>query len=170
MSVEEIERLTLAVTDIRYRTAITLSYGAGLRISETVGVKVSHIIADRNLLHIPSGKGGTERMAPLPANLVGHLRGYWRNIYPRPVSWTRPVARAGSARTRCAMRSRGPRQGRRQQNLHLPLLASPPPTCMSAGAASTSYRTRSVAIPPGVRARNRQDVRGPSALLGRARG
>ena len=87
MSVEEIERLTLAVTDIRYRTAITLSYGAGLRISETVGVKVSHVIADRNLLHIPSGKGGTERMAPLPANLVGHLRGYWRNIFPRPVSW-----------------------------------------------------------------------------------
>lgn len=87
MSVEEIERLILAVTDIRYRTAITLAYGAGLRISEAVGVKVSHVIADRNLLHIPSGKGGTERMAPLPANLVGHLRGYWKSIQPRPVSW-----------------------------------------------------------------------------------
>ena len=87
MSVEEIERLILGVTDIRYRTAITLAYGAGLRISETVGVKVSHVIGDRNLLHIPSGKGGTERMAPLPANLVGHLRGYWKSIQPRPASW-----------------------------------------------------------------------------------
>ena len=72
MPVEETERLTLAVTDIRYRTAITLSCGAGLRISETVGVKVSHVIADRNLLHIPAGKGGTEcatePFPPTPGN------------------------------------------------------------------------------------------------------
>ncbi len=87
MAVKEIERLTMAVTDIRYRTAIVLSYGAGLRISETVAVKVSDIRADKNLLHIPAGKGGTERMAPMPAKLIDYLRGYWKSIYPRPVSW-----------------------------------------------------------------------------------
>lgn len=87
MPVEKIEQLTLAVTDIRYRAAIVLSYGAGLRISETVAVKTSDIIGDRNMLHIPAGKGGTERMAPLPANVIEYLRSYWRNIYPRPVSW-----------------------------------------------------------------------------------
>lgn len=44
MTVEEIERLTQAVTDIRYRTAITLSCGVDLRKSETVGVTVSDFI------------------------------------------------------------------------------------------------------------------------------
>lgn len=87
MAVKEIERLTMAVTDIRYRTAIVLSYGAGLRISETVAVKVTDIRAGKNLLHIPAGKGGTERTAPLPKHLIDYLRGYWKSIYPRPVSW-----------------------------------------------------------------------------------
>ena len=78
----------MAVTDIRYRTAIVLSYGAGLRISKTVAVKVTDIRAGKNLLHTPAGKGGTERMAPMPAKLIDYLRGYWKSIYPRPVSWT----------------------------------------------------------------------------------
>ena len=63
MPVEKTEQLTLAVTDIRYRAAIILSYSAGLRISETVTVKTSNIIGDRNMLYIPAGKGGTERTA-----------------------------------------------------------------------------------------------------------
>ncbi|MDE0697259.1 MAG: tyrosine-type recombinase/integrase, partial [Boseongicola sp.] len=43
--------------------------------------------AEGTLLHLGAGRGGTERMAPLPANRVTPPRGYWRNIYPRPVSW-----------------------------------------------------------------------------------
>ena len=87
MKLEEIERLTLAITDIRYRAATILSYSSGLRISEAVDVKVQDIDGRKNLLHIRSGKGGTERMAPMPPKVVDYLRGYHRSIHPRPRSW-----------------------------------------------------------------------------------
>ena len=56
-SVEWIERLLLAVTDIRNRKMIVLSCGAGLRMSEIVGGKVSDIGADGSLLPISTVEG-----------------------------------------------------------------------------------------------------------------
>ena len=87
MTEEEVERLILATPDLRYRAAIVTAYGAGLRISETVAVKIGDIKSDKKLLHIPSGKGGTERMAPLPDEVIHYLRGFYRNIWPQPATW-----------------------------------------------------------------------------------
>ena len=83
----EVERLLLATPDLRYRTAILLTYAAGLRISETVAVQVADIKADRKLLHVRSGKGDVERMAPLPEPVIGYLRSYWQTLWPRPATW-----------------------------------------------------------------------------------
>ena len=87
MTEVEVERLLLATPDLRYRTATLLTYAAGLRISETVAVQVADIKADRKLLHVRSGKGDVERMAPLPEPVIGHLRGFWQTIWPRPATW-----------------------------------------------------------------------------------
>ena len=87
MTEEEVERIILATPDLRYRAAIVTAYGAGLRISETVAIKIGDIKSDKKLLHIPSGKGGSERMAPLPSGVIDYLRGYWKNIWPQPVTW-----------------------------------------------------------------------------------
>ncbi|MCY4589987.1 MAG: tyrosine-type recombinase/integrase [Alphaproteobacteria bacterium] len=87
MAEHEVERLLLATPDLRYRTAILLTYAAGLRISETVAVQVVDIKADRKLLHIRSGKGDVERLAPLPEPVIGYLRGYWQALWPRPAPW-----------------------------------------------------------------------------------
>ena len=87
MTEEEVERLILATPDLRYRAAIVTAYGAGLRISETVAIKTGDIKSDKKLLHIPSGKGGTERMAPLPHGVIDYLRGYWKNMWPQPAIW-----------------------------------------------------------------------------------
>lgn len=81
MAEEEVERIILATPDLRYRAAIVVAYGAGLRISETVAIKIGDTRSDEKLLHIPSGKGGTERMAPLPEAVIHYLRGYYRNIW-----------------------------------------------------------------------------------------
>ena len=83
----EVERLILATLDLRHRAAIVTAYGAGLRVSETVSVKIGDIKSDKKLLHIPSGKGGTERMAPLPDGVIHYLRNYYTNIWPQPASW-----------------------------------------------------------------------------------
>ncbi len=87
MTEVEVERLLLATPDLRYRTAILLTYAAGLRISETVAVQIADIKADRKLLHVRSGKGDVERMAPLPAPVIGYLRSYWQTLWPRPATW-----------------------------------------------------------------------------------
>lgn len=87
MAAEEVERIILATHDLRYRTAIVVAYGAGLRISETVAIKIGDIRSDEKLLHIPSGKGGTERMAPIPEAVIHYLRGFYRNIWPQPATW-----------------------------------------------------------------------------------
>ena len=76
MAEEEVERIILATPDLRYRAAIVVAYGAGLRISKTVAIKIGDIRSDEKLLHIPSGKGGTEdgtvagSRHPLPARLL----------------------------------------------------------------------------------------------------
>ena len=87
MTEEEVERLILATPDLRYRAAIITAYGAGLRISETVAIKIGDIKSDEKLLHIPSGKGGAERMAPMPEGVIHYLRDYYKNIWPQPVTW-----------------------------------------------------------------------------------
>ena len=83
----EVERLLLATPDLRYRSAFMLTYAAGLRISETIAVQITDIKADRKLLHIRSGKGDVERMAPLPVPVIEYLRNYWQIIWPRPATW-----------------------------------------------------------------------------------
>ena len=83
---DALDRPALAITDIRYRAATIPGYGSGLRISETVAVKVQDIDGRKNLLHVRSGKGGTERMAPLPPKVALCLRGYHKSIHPRPRS------------------------------------------------------------------------------------
>ncbi len=87
MTAEEVERLILATPDLQHRAAFVTAYGAGLRVSETVAGKVGDIESDRKCLHIPSGKGGAERMAPLPDGVIHYLRSYFKNIWPQPASW-----------------------------------------------------------------------------------
>ena len=87
MEEKEVEHLIMATPDLRYRTAFVTAYGAGLRVSETVAIKVGDILSEKKLLHIHSGKGGTERMAPLPDAVIHYLRVYWSNIWPKPQSW-----------------------------------------------------------------------------------
>ena len=87
MTEEEVGRLILATPDLRYRAAFVTAYGAGLRISETMAIKIDDIKTDEKLLHIPSGKGGTERMAPLPGEVIDYLRDFYKSIWPQPATW-----------------------------------------------------------------------------------
>ncbi|MDE2892482.1 MAG: tyrosine-type recombinase/integrase [Chloroflexota bacterium] len=87
MTEQEVECLILATPDLRHRAAFITAYAAGLRVSETVTVKVGDIKSDRKRLHVPSGKGGAESLAPWPDGVIDYLRGYWKNIWPHPASW-----------------------------------------------------------------------------------
>jgi site-specific recombinase XerD len=90
LSVEEVATLLAAVPGpgLKYRAALGISYGAGLRASEVCNLKVKDIDSDRMLIHVDDGKGGRDRKAMLSPSLLELLREYW--CESRPEGWLFP--------------------------------------------------------------------------------
>src|SRR6516164_7854084 len=61
LSEEEIVRLLEAAPGAKYKAAFSAAYGAGLRVSEVVALKVSDVDSKRMLLKIEQGKGQKDR-------------------------------------------------------------------------------------------------------------
>ncbi len=89
-SVEEVSDILVAAPGpgLKYRAALSISYGAGLRASEVCNLKVSDIDSDRMLIHVERGKGGKDRKVMLSPGLLELLRDYWREA--RPEGWLFP--------------------------------------------------------------------------------
>src|SRR5436190_6687040 len=78
LSVEEVTLLLRAATAPKYKAAFATAYGAGLRVSEVVALKVGDIDSQRMLLRVERGKGGKDRHAMLSPQLLELLRVWWR--------------------------------------------------------------------------------------------
>lgn len=87
MPEEDVEHLIQAMTDMRYRMATLVAYGAALRVSEVVSLQIPDIRRNEGLLRIRKGKGNRERMAYLPEAVLEELERYWKTTWPRPTSW-----------------------------------------------------------------------------------
>jgi site-specific recombinase XerD len=80
------------VPGLQNRAALMACYGAGLRVSEAVALKVSDIDSQRQLLRVEQGKGQKDRYAMLSPRLLDVLRRYWRAFQPQHYlfpSWKR---------------------------------------------------------------------------------
>ncbi|MEM1159297.1 MAG: site-specific integrase [Pseudomonadota bacterium] len=73
---------------LKYRAALSISYGTGLRAAEVCNLKVGDIDSDRMLIHVERGKGGKDRKVMLSPGLLELLRDYWREA--RPDGWLFP--------------------------------------------------------------------------------
>ena len=78
LSRDEVSRLLAAVGNIKHQTALSVAYGAGLRVSEVCALKVSDIDSQRMALRIEQGKGSKDRYAMLSPVLLEQLRHWWR--------------------------------------------------------------------------------------------
>ena len=78
LSVEEVTLLLQAASAPKYKAAFATAYGAGLRVSEVVALKVDDIDSERMLLRVERGKGGKDRYAMLSPQLLELLRAWWR--------------------------------------------------------------------------------------------
>ena len=78
LSREEVARLLAAVDNLKHQTALAVAYGAGLRASEVVSLKVSDIDSQRMTLRIEQGKGSKDRYAMLSPVLLERLRAWWK--------------------------------------------------------------------------------------------
>ena len=78
LSRDEVRRLLEATTSLKYKAAFSIAYGAGLRVSEVVNLKVGDIDSQRMVLRVEQGTGTKDRHAQLSPVLLATLRHWWR--------------------------------------------------------------------------------------------
>ena len=78
LSQQEVVRLIEAPRNLKHRVIIAFMYATGLRISETLNLKLSDIDSDRLELFIRQGKGKKDRIVIIPEKLLVLLRIYYR--------------------------------------------------------------------------------------------
>jgi site-specific recombinase XerD len=80
---DELRRLFDVVAHHPKHKALLLTlYGAGLRISEALGLRPADIDAQRMFIHVRGGKGNKDRLVKLSPQLLTVLRDYWRQSRP----------------------------------------------------------------------------------------
>jgi integrase/recombinase XerD len=101
-SVEEVSDILMAAPGpgLKYRAALSISYGAGLRAAEVCNLKIGDIDSAPSrackhalpgsgmLIHVELGKGQKDRKVMLSPGLLELLRAWWREA--RPEGWLFP--------------------------------------------------------------------------------
>lgn len=83
LSPEEVARLLEAAPGVKYQAALSVAYGAGLRASEVVALKIGDVDSSRMMLRVEQGKGRKDRYAMLSPALLERLRHWWRFAHAR---------------------------------------------------------------------------------------
>ncbi len=78
LSRDEVARLLNATTCLKHQAALSVAYGAGLRVAEVSALKVGDVDSERMLLRVERGKGGHYRNALLSTDLLALLRQWWK--------------------------------------------------------------------------------------------
>ena len=83
LSIEEVSRLFANVRAVKQRTILETMYAAGLRLKETLNLKVSDIDSHRMVIRVEQGKGRKDRYVRLSATLLETLREYYKASQPK---------------------------------------------------------------------------------------
>jgi integrase/recombinase XerD len=79
---------------VKHQAALSVAYGAGLRASEVIGLKVTDVDSQRMTLRVEQGKGRKDRYAMLSPVLLQRLRTWWRIAHAQgrmlPGGWLFP--------------------------------------------------------------------------------
>lgn len=76
LSRAEIHSILQAPRNVKHKAILSLTYSAGLRVSEVASLKIHDIDTNRMLIHIRQGKGRKDRYTLLSSNALETLRTY----------------------------------------------------------------------------------------------
>jgi site-specific recombinase XerD len=93
LSREEVQTILDAVANLKHQTMLMTTYAAGLRVSETVHLKLADIDSKRMMIRVEQGKGKKDRYTLLSPTLLEKLRVYYQAY--RPALWLFPGSRPG---------------------------------------------------------------------------
>ncbi len=78
LSQSEVKRLLAMAPSLKARVMLSLTYGCGMRAGEVVRLRVGDIDSAQNIIRIVQSKGRKDRNVMLPADILGLLRGWWK--------------------------------------------------------------------------------------------
>lgn len=87
LSADDVRRIIEAISldepaAFRDRAMLELAYGAGLRVSEWIGIGVQDLLFDEGVVRV-FGKGSKERIVPIGRAAIGAVGMYLRELRPR---------------------------------------------------------------------------------------
>jgi len=78
LSQDEVQRMFDVCENTKHKTMLAILYSTGLRVSELINLKWSHIDRSRMIINIVAAKGKKDRQVMLPENLIPLLTKYYR--------------------------------------------------------------------------------------------
>jgi len=81
----EVKALLSVTENLKHRAILTITYSAGLRVSEVARLRVTDIDSKRMMVRVQQGKGGKDRYSILSKTALECLREYYRQY--RPTEW-----------------------------------------------------------------------------------
>lgn len=78
LSQEEIQKMFKVCENLKHKVILALLYSAGLRVSELINLKWSHIDRSRMIINIIQAKGHKDRQVGLNENIIPLLTEYWK--------------------------------------------------------------------------------------------
>ncbi len=82
LDTQEVQALFEVTTNLKHRALLMTVYSAGLRVSEVVALKPSHIDSSRQQIRVEQGKGRKDRYTLLSPRLLTELKAYWLHYLP----------------------------------------------------------------------------------------
>lgn len=79
LSREQILSTISALENFKHRLIVSLAYGAGLRVSEVVNIRICDLDFQNMLINIRGAKGGRDRVTILPEKLADDIRTFIKN-------------------------------------------------------------------------------------------
>ncbi len=83
LDLSEVQSLFSVTKNLKHKAILMMTYGSGLRVSETARLKLTDIDSKRMMVRITQGKGGKDRYSILSQTALEQLRHYWRTYRPR---------------------------------------------------------------------------------------
>lgn len=77
LSKEEVQKMFTVCENLKHKVILALLYSCGLRVSELINLKWSHIDRSRMIINIIAGKGNKDRQVMLESSLIPLLERYF---------------------------------------------------------------------------------------------
>lgn len=88
LSRQEVEHIFSATANLKHRAMLMTIYSGGLRLGETINLRVSDIDSERMTIRVRRGKGNKDRYTLLGKRTLEILRIYWKAYHP--IEWLFP--------------------------------------------------------------------------------